>query len=196
MLSGTPNERTFVEKTHIKIIHTLVRGKVDGKDVSNKYHAFVRDCFDLFVYKKEVVVLRIGYLERFEGLQELVVAPETIVRHRDAYSDDYAMTVLRPRVFAMFGNLKRVVVDTRGAYGYHSYIVSLSRFLEFIQSVAALVRKDVCYEIRACPDKGASTTWIDDAFTDSVRDAFRRKRWSMQTTRIKEWTVLKMNKMF
>ena len=166
MLCGG-REGQKVTKTDVRIVRGAVSENLGIK--SNGYHSFVNDTFHHFCARKTQIVLNLWRLDERVNNKEFVSLVMNEVKARE-YSDvsDDDVNLFKPVLFELFGNVQELVVkaeDGRDQYAFN--LESLAQFA-FPKS------------LRRMNIKGK---WLEDAFTDSVKQYYQERGWSAECLR-------------
>merc|ERR1711971_1349070 len=158
MLSSDPQ---FATKRDARIVRGAMLEYLGSE--SNGYHSFVNDTFRHFCVRKTKIELHLVDMKRYLKNEDLVSLVMNELKTQSEYSDvsDDNVNLPKPVVFELFGNLQELVIQAV-TYAFNLERLSQFAFPKALQSII----------IRGY--------WLEDAFTDTVKQRFKKQGWDME----------------
>eukprot|EP01083_Nonionella_stella_P139380 425073_1 len=170
-----------VSSSDIEILNDLIDNKLHGTPYKRTYDPYILDTFNLFCFQKEEISIRFPVLDKdFSELSFLIAGD--LINYVNTPNDkvDGAANLLKPHIFKILPNIKRVTIQTtsyniRSEYAVYKFV--WSSFLSFIESG----KSSVIYQIRARRRRSedgiySGVTWLEDVDCNSSKWTIHRSK--------------------
>ena len=195
MLSGGRIWPLTTSLRDVQIIDKLCMDQLTPSDLApSNIPEYISQCFSLWCQRKEEVEINIYNLEQFQGLSRMIMDKVVGVDNDGTVKGSDTLegaNILKPRVFGMFGNLKKVDIWTReSGANKKQYPISMDKFLSFICGLDTGVE----YMIVANSDFGGTVaTWLYQEVNEKTEQMFKEKGWEIEKhlDGLTQWLKLK-----
>eukprot|EP01084_Bolivina_argentea_P260831 440607_1 len=151
---------------------------------------YIIDTFDLFLLKKTEIVIDIHEIGTyFKELSDLIMYQTERYENEESNNNNSYLNTINPRIFPMFVNLNKVVINTTDSKGSCEYRFSLLSFLSSIQSYKSSIK----YVIKAKRNSQWNkehkkweyygTTWLNDFVDEAIKQRFNDEKWNIDISK-------------